>query len=352
MFESNWIYYSENKLHLGRAIGILIGVCFPNMIVSNPRVWELNQMGYRPAIKPFYKPAVKGAIMVETNKKIVNKLKTKKMKTNIWILFIGLLIMGVSCSDDDNETTVTDLDISSEAVMDDNFEEVDNVVEAGMTIENAAGRVAVADDEIVSCATVTRDPENKMVTVDFGESCEGLGGRIRSGKIIISYTDRRYVPGASRTVTFENFSIDGVIMEGIRTMTNVSDTEGDFPKFNITLIGGKLTFRDGTIATREADRTRTWMRASNPINDESTMEGTSSGVDREGVAYSSVITTALLYKRSCRASGTFIAVQGVRDVTKGERAVSIDYGDGTCDNIITISEGGRSVDVDITKDNG
>lgn len=261
-------------------------------------------------------------------------------------------MLGVACSDDD-ETINEELDVSSEAVADDVFEEVDNVVEAGMTIENAAGR-ALVDDDLVSCATVTRDPDNNMITVDFGDACEGPGGRIRSGKIIISYTDKRYVPGASRTVTFDDLFIDGVRVEGTRTMTNISASENDFPKFNIVLTGGKLTFEDGTTATREANRTRTWLRSSNPIDDESTLEGSSNGTDREGVAYANTITTALLYKRSCRASGTFIAVQGVREVTKGDRAVSIDYGTGTCDNTITITEDGISRDEEVkrNRDNG
>lgn len=260
------------------------------------------------------------------------------MKTNICVLMIGLLAFVAACSDDESSSPAT-VDVASESAIDEAFEEIDVITEAGMTIENANGRTA-EDDETLVCSTVTRDPDNNMITIDFGDGCEGRGGRVRSGKIIITYSDRRYIPGASRTVTFENFFIDGAQIEGTRTMANVSASENDNPRFNITLVGGRVTFEDGSTATREANHTRTWMRSGSPLTDESTLEGSASGVDRDGNTYSITITSPLVYKRACHAERVFIPVQGVQEILKGDNTGSIDYGDGTCDNIVTVTVNG------------
>lgn len=262
------------------------------------------------------------------------------MRTITYLFLFGLLFVGVACSDDEN-TTPAVVDIESESAIDEAFEEIDVITEAGMTIENSVGRTN-EDDETLACADVIRDPDNNRITIDFGESCEGRGGRVRSGRIVITYTDKRYIPGATRTVTFEDFFIDGVQIEGTRTMTNVSATENDNPRFNIVLAGGRVTFEDGTFATREANHTRTWMRSGSPLTDEGVIEGSASGLDRNGSAYSITITTPLVYKRSCHVTRAFIPVEGVQEIIKGDNSGSIDYGDGTCDNIVTVTVNGVS----------
>lgn len=248
-----------------------------------------------------------------------------------------------SCSDEDENLSpdlITELDADSEAALESNYEDVDLIVEAGVAFADASGRVE--RDTVLECAEVTHDQENQVITIDYGDGCEIRGGRIVKGKIIIEYNDRKLVPGAFRIVTLEDFYIDEVQIEGKRTLTNISESIDDDLTFNILLEGGKLSFPDGTTATRDADHTKTWIRANNPLNDEFHVEGGASGSNRRDVRYEVEILEKLVFKRACRANRVFIPVSGIKQITFGDNVAVINYGDGDCDNEVTITLNGET----------
>lgn len=259
----------------------------------------------------------------------------------------------VACNEEDlNEQTidtqVTEADISSEQSADATFEEVDDIVEEGILVAPAGGRIEMGRGESLSCAEVSHDEENKTIEIVFDGSCEDPGGHVKSGKIIITYNDRKYVPGAFRKVTFEDFFFDSVQVEGTRTITNVSESTESAPKFNITLEGGKISFPDGTFISREADHTRTWFRAESPVGDVITLIGNANGVKRDGVAYTSEITTELVFKTVCISSGTArIPTSGVKELSWNDNLLVVDFGDGTCDNLADFTLNGTSVEKEI-----
>lgn len=279
----------------------------------------------------------------------MNRMKAK-------LLGLGLAATAmilVSCGDEseDGFSNFTELGsvVSSEddAVAEAAFEDIDNITEAGVAFANASGRVE--RDELMACAEVTHDEENMTITIDYGNGCTDPRGRFRSGMILISYTDHRYVPGASRTVTFDNFVIDSVMIEGVRTITNVSGDSVGAIVFNVILEGGQLTFPDGTFATRESNFTRTWLRGSDPLEDQGYREGSSSGVNREGDTYSVTIIERIIFKRDCSRRKFFIPVAGVKEVVKGETVAIVDYGDGTCDNLYTVTVNGETSEYEFGK---
>ncbi|WP_425392352.1 hypothetical protein [Ekhidna sp.] len=262
------------------------------------------------------------------------------------LLFIPILITAIlftSCSDDGEDMPVdliSELDADSEAALESNYEDVDLIVEAGVAFADASGRVE--RDTVLECAEITHDQENKTITIDYGDGCVIRGGRTLKGMIIIEYNDRKLVPGAYRIVTFNEFSIDDVQVEGTRTLTNISESFDDNLTFNILLEGGKLSFPDETTATRDADHTKTWIRANNPLNDEFHIEGGANGSNREDVRYEVEILEKLVFKRACRASGVFIPVSGIKQITFGDNVAVINYGDGDCDNEVTITLNGET----------
>ncbi len=264
------------------------------------------------------------------------------MKKLLFITAIAFVTFITSCSDDNTSESAIDLveeiDVDAESTLEANYEDIDLIVDAGLETVDAGGRVN--RDIILDCATITHDEEAKSLTIDYGDGCEGPGGRIRAGVIQITYSDHRLIPGAFRTATFQDFSIDGVLIEGTRTVENISASIEDDPKFSITLAGGKMTFEDETTATREAQRTRTWHRANNPLEDETSVEGSASGTRRDGVNYSMEILSPIVYKRSCKLSGVFIPVSGIKQFTSGDNVAVVDYGDGSCDNEVTITING------------
>ncbi|GAB4237175.1 MAG: hypothetical protein Tsb0034_12200 [Ekhidna sp.] len=246
----------------------------------------------------------------------------------------------MSCSD--NEESATNLldviDLEAEAALESNFEDLDVIVDAGLETVSSNGRVE--EDEILDCAVKTHDKDNKTLTIDFGDGCEGNDGRVRAGKVIITYSDHRLIPGASRTITLDGFSVDGVAVEGTRSIENISASLDDHPTFSVSLIGGKMTFEDETFATRETEHTRTWVRGKNPLNDEAWIEGTASGQRRDAVSYQVTVLERIVYKRGCKLNRVFIPVSGVKQITSGGNIVLVDYGDGECDNIVTITING------------
>ncbi|MEP1032742.1 hypothetical protein [Ekhidna sp.] len=263
------------------------------------------------------------------------------MKKLLFITAIVFATFLTSCNNDDDVSgndLVESLDIDSEATLESNYEDIDLIVEAGMETLDTGGRID--RDDVLDCATITHDEEAKTVTIDYGDGCEGPGGRIRAGIIRIAYSDHRLVPGAFRTTTFDGFSVDGVLIEGTRTIENISEDMDSDPKFSITLTDGKMTFEDETTSTRVSERIRTWFRASNPLNDEASVEGSASGTRRDGVSYSVEIITRLIYKRECWSSRVFIPVSGIKQFTSGDNVAIVDYGDGTCDNEVTITING------------
>ena len=240
-------------------------------------------------------------------------------------------------------TEDVDFDTTSEAA----FDDVEDLTEESLDLSSFdAGRFGRRN--IPDCAVVTKDEEAQTITIDFGDGCEGRRGRIRSGVIIITWTGTRGEAGFTKVVTFENFFVDGVQVEGTRTSVNVSGSDANPKIHNVTLVGGQLTFEDGTIATRDADHTRTWEETEDDVI--KTKYGNASGINLDGLQYSKVVdeSNPLLFKRSCKESGIFAPVSGITTISvEGEEDKIIDYGDGTCDNIATVTQGDVTEEIEL-----
>ena len=256
------------------------------------------------------------------------------MKKLMLIPVIGIMVLFSSCSEDGETSTnlVQEFDLESEATIDANYEDVDDIVNAG--IESISEGARVEEDELLDGATITHDRDNNIITIDYGTGVEGPGGRIRRGMIIITYSELRWTPGAFRQVTFENFSVDNVAVEGVRRLENTSASTDASPEFTVTLAGGKLTI------TREVNKVRSWLRAANPRNDEVEVSGNANGSRRDGSTYNVEILEPIVYKRDCRRARVFVPVSGVKQITSGENVAVLDYGDGSCDNLATLTING------------
>ena len=268
------------------------------------------------------------------------ELMTRTSKEAILGIGIASMLFFTACEQDDATSIPADevdaATIEAEAVAQSDFEEIDDMTSNIMAIADASsgGRIESVDDDRCHCAEITHDKENKTITIDFGDGCTGPNGVVRSGIIFITYDGRRFVPGSTWTVTFRNFYVNRRHIEGLRTVTNISESLEDHPKFHITLEDGKVTWPDETFATREVDKVRVWVRAANPLFDEYHIlaGSTTSGTNRREIAYKTEVLTDLIYKRSCRNDRKVrIPVQGTKLVVKREKTCVLDYGDGACD---------------------
>ena len=277
-------------------------------------------------------------------------------------LAIALVLILASCNKTNEVSSLSSVDsqsLSTEAATDAKVDEVNDIAASALNTNDApGGRVEDRDDRL-DCATVTKDPSNTKeagkITLTFKSDCKDEDGDTRSGKIIITWSGGRwFVPSSVHTITLEQYSVNGVSISGTRTVTNVSNATSPLT-WNI--VGShKSTWSDGTTASREVKRTRQWVRSSvSPKEDKWIISQTdpsvaaASGTNRNGKSYSVKITTPLQYFASC-GRRVHIPVIGVKVVTTDSKEYTVDYGDGTCDNRVTVTINGVSKTITVNKD--
>lgn len=285
------------------------------------------------------------------------------MKNSINYLLFPVLIAGfISCSEDINPLNVIQTEeISSEIIAEAAFEDIDgmlsNVSFAGDV--NFNSRVESIDERFCSGTQVRLRNKVKSdadsLLIDFGsQGCEDPRGNVRKGKIMMIFTGDRKL---AHTTTFIDFFFNGKKIEGTRSfeLTNLLP-----PTFATGLSGGKITWPDGTFATREASHVRVWYKnLQQPSNSYYVLKegGTASGIKRTGRAYAVEIVKDLIFKRSCMEPPLkiFIPVEGAKvisstDAAGTDKLMTVDFGDGACDRKVTVTVDGNTKEVTIDKD--
>lgn len=253
----------------------------------------------------------------------------------------------------------TEDDAEADVVYDDVFDNVMGVDEevglgAGIGIFGAAqqsgdegGVIQTTPNGVDSnrCFTVTRVPNTpgvfpKTVTIDFGTGCTGPDGRTRKGKIITVYTGRMIVPGSQATTTFVNYYVDSVHVEGTHTVKNNSTASVRI--FTRSVVNGKLSKPSGNYTQWNATHTNTQTAGLGtpnfPLDDEFDITGSASGQNsRNGriLNWERLITDPLHKRFTCRWF-----VSGKLRITRNGNIGLLDYGNGTCDNLATITING------------
>jgi hypothetical protein len=243
----------------------------------------------------------------------------------------------------DDELVLSKNEIESSEI----FDEVDDFVFDAMELTDASSEKRLSGEEFQktasNCPVIIHDSINKIVLLDFGTGCVSADGKTRSGVIKIEYTQRLFHPGASLSYQFINYMVDSISVKGKRILTNISPNYQAPITLNTKLIGGKVIWPDSTFATRTANRTRVWLRAANPVNDEFRVTGTVQGKSRNGVIYQVNIVSVLIHKRKCLAFGVYIPVEGIKYIKRiGLPNILVDFGDGQCDKLITLTVNGQS----------
>ncbi len=173
--------------------------------------------------------------------------------------------------------------------------------------------------------------------VDFGTGVTYKRDTVeitRAGKIIIERT----ISGSTitETTTFENYSVNGIAIEGTKTRTSTYDEETGSGSSTTSVSNGKITLTDGTVATWTSERSRVSDISSGTITTEVSASVTANGT----TIYSHNTTTPLIEDLSCegRRPGP---VSGVVETIYRTDNITIDFGDGSCTNrTITITVNG------------
>jgi hypothetical protein len=294
---------------------------------------------------------------------VINPLNSKIMKKIVVLAAALSTAFLYSCEEDLNKGTEFLTEKEQAVVMDDAAS--DNVIEAvDYEVDYYSGSQEIIDgingnkkssewlrwryvDGVGPAITVNPagSAYPKTITIDYGDGIDLINGRTISGRIIIDVSARPLSDGATREVTYEEFYVDSVHIEGsaTRTFAGTASTERVFN--NVSDL--TLTFADSTVLYRNSERTRTLVDGFETLfrhsDDVVLIEGFVSYETSGGTAFSKTITSPLTKTGACR----FITEGLVTFTLNGENFAELDYGDGTCDDVATITKDGETRQITI-----
>jgi len=188
---------------------------------------------------------------------------------------------------------------------------------------------------IGNCADITITPDDstypKTITIDFGNGCLGLDGKFRSGAIIIHLTAPLRRPGSVVTITFRNFYVNRVHLEGTKIISNLSEPPAH--KWSVQVVGGKVTFPSGRGYSYQSIKVKTQVGGMDTRivrDDVYELTGRSQTEFNSGLTITLNTETPLVKKVAC----PWIS-DGKLKIRINDRVLFLDYGfpdNGQCDN--------------------
>lgn len=267
-----------------------------------------------------------------------NKLRTGK----IGILTTLLLVFVIMSCDNDDTTTSQEL-LEETAFAENVFAQLSSDIDDAVPFEGiSSGRGYFGGFGFGFGNCMTRTVESpdeadypKTITIEYDRECtSGFSGVVKSGKIIITLTGPPREKGAQRIVTFEDFTVNGNQIDGIKTFTHNGNGQ-----YSCVLEDGKIISKEGDVIIRESTKTRTLVSGGDTedrSDDVYEVTGIVIGETSDGTNYQREIISPLVITKNC-----FWITEGVVETTIGEATSTINFGDGTCDNIATrIDENG------------
>ncbi len=191
-------------------------------------------------------------------------------------------------------------------------------------------------------ASVTVTPAGsfpKTITINFGTGNTAANGVIRSGKINVVLSDSVRKAGSKAVITFTNYYVNGFKKEGTITWTNTSTANAKGWQRKVE--NGKITAPDGRYWLHSGIRDAVQISGANTPNtlldDVFLITGNHTVSNAAGKTKNTYITEALEKKVVCENIGT-----GKLRVEGDNHIAIIDFGNGDCDKIATISIDGNA----------
>ena len=258
------------------------------------------------------------------------------------ITLISFTLMMSSCKKDDSTPQSTETSVAEDNSLAENiFDNVSVMADEAYNLKTGGSR----DDGIVfgGCVTVTLDTTvmPRELIIDFGEeNCLCLDGKYRRGKIIVTFNGRYKAPGTVITHSFEDYYVNDNKVDGTKVVTNMGPNDEGNVYYTIEVVGViHLADNAGTISWNSS-RQREWIQGYDTPNrwdDIYHITGTADGIRANGTTWESEIFEPLRNELACR-----FLVSGTVEIRPQNRPVALlDYGDGSCDNIATVTVNGE-----------
>ncbi|MDC6365960.1 MULTISPECIES: hypothetical protein [Flavobacteriaceae] len=266
------------------------------------------------------------------------KKSLKQMNLLSPILLGVALLTAVSCSNEESDTeelSSTEVISATELKYSDETEMISEEITVIAEDVYVADEIAITSknyefDYLPECVTVTKviTDTTKDVTIDFGEGCEMPNGNVLAGIIYLNYALDMEAASKTIALTLENFTFNGVAVEGSADILRVRSNENGNPQgtSNATFTA---TWPEGDTASFTGTRTREWIEGYGSGfwgDNVFLITGKRTYTGRLGNVFVKEVTTPLRRELSCR----FI-VSGVLEISRNDNTVSLDFGDGSCD---------------------
>jgi hypothetical protein len=191
----------------------------------------------------------------------------------------------------------------------------------------------------------TDDSYPVTITIDYGTGIETMHGRVLSGLITVVISGPRNEDGSTRTITYTNCKIDDISISGTSTETFNGDNETSRKRTIASEL--QFTLADGTVLDRSGNHVNNWISGlDTPMeksDDKIEISGSVLIKSSTGDSYSRVITETLVKLGDCKHP-----VQGIVTISQNGVIISeLDYGDGTCDNLATLTTDGSIVEIEL-----
>jgi hypothetical protein len=275
---------------------------------------------------------------------------THFMKSRTLMSFVSISILFSSCIKDKEKDTDTNSS-KNESIAESYFNELNSISDQAATTGSLSGFKLSSDlgSMLATCAIITIDTsENVSVAnpdtfkIDFGTGCLGNDGKTRRGILIVTASGRYLETGTVVTIRPSNYFVNNNQITGFRRVTNLGMNDLNQPSFSVEVDGSVILANNAGTITWTANRVRTWMAGSNTpflfYDDEFGLTGTSSGTKTNGLSWSSIINTQLVYRHSCRE-----IVSGSITITPDDKpARLVDFGTGACDGTASATISGNT----------
>ena len=281
-------------------------------------------------------------------------MKTK-IVSGIAIVMLSFFISCDSSNDgNDNNPTLTAKDIAVNSKIDVAIDDVVYIVEDQYTAQQSiSNRSSTASKSILpTCATFTTVLVDGTWTrtIDFGSAgCTLPNGNVLKGKIIISFSNDFTSKSRTLSYRFVDFYHNGKLLQGNKSITYESKstellaTEHPVMTFTVDM---KITFDDGKVYSRTGTTVKETIEGNEtPLNWEDNVFLVT-GNSANGDTVTTVITTPLRYITSCKLP---FPVSGIVSITKNTSVGTLDFGDGKCDNLATLTIDGVTKDIILEK---
>jgi hypothetical protein len=260
-------------------------------------------------------------------------MKTSKIVVSI-MLIAGVALLAASCKKK-NETTPNSgaTWATDQSKAENTYEDVSRWSDKAMS--QVKLKSTLSDTVWMgTCVLATLDISTLpyRLTIDFGATnCLCDDGKYRRGKIICTFNGDYYSAGTTITYTFEDYFVNDYQVLGTKTVTNMGRNSSNHLWWQITVTGQIVKPNNGGTFYWNSTRQNEWLEGEGQLWYKWVylITGSAWGTQTDGKTYNVNITAPLKFKFNCEwiCSGT-LTIQ-----PQDQPLITVDYGDGTCDNV-------------------